>query len=505
MAIRLFGFTIGKESEEKSEVASPIPPENEDGSVGATEAAGAFLSLETSTKNETQLIARYRTMAQYPEVDSAIDDIVHEIVSVDERGDPVEINLDSLEVPDAVKDKIRDEFDEILRLLRFTERAYDVVRNWYVDGRLYYYILIDKKNPRKGIQELRKIDPRYVRKIRQEKKVRQTVDPNTKVAIPRYEEYFLFSKDGKAQYGGQTIGQTIGSTAIKLSKDSVSYVPSGVLDPENTMVLSHLHKAIKPLNQLRWGEDAAVVYRLARAPERKVFYVDVGNLPRMKAEQHLRDMMNKHKNRLTYDSATGEITDERKFMSMIEDYWLARREGGRGTEVTTLPGGENLGQIEDIEYFQRKLYKALNVPASRLDSEAGFNLGRSSEITRDEVKFTRFIRRLRAKFSTLFIDLLGKQLQLKGVLSKKDWEKLRNRIYFQYSQENFFTELKEQEITASRFQLLRDVEEFRGQYASREWIWKNVLRFTDEDIEKEKLRMEEEKKEDPDLEDDAEA
>jgi hypothetical protein len=480
MAIDLFGFRIGRDEEtaEKQAVQVPsfAPPPNLD---GATEVApggayGTYVDLEGASKNEAELVTRYREMSLYPECEAAIDDVVNEAIISNEHDDPISLNLDKLKQPDSVKKRIQEEFDEVCKLLDFGNMSYEIFRRWYVDGRLFYHIMIDTKSPRKGIQELRYIDPRRIRKIRQPIKRTPVVGQNSKLIAPAYEEYFLFNPAGLSS-GTLTQG-------VKISKDAISYTHSGLLDARNRMVLSHLHKAIKPLNQLRMLEDAVVIYRLARAPERRIFYIDVGNLPKAKAEQYVRDMMVRHKNRLVYDANNGEIKDARKFMTMLEDYWLPRREGGRGTEITTLPGGENLGQMDDVEYFRKKLYKSLSVPVSRLESDGQFSLGRSNEITRDEVKYAKFIERLRDRFSHLFDNLLEIQLLLKGVMTREEWKEMKNDIKYDFQRDNYYAEIKEQDMLNNRLAVLGIVDAYAGKYYSVDWIRKNVLRQTDDEI-----------------------
>ena len=480
MAIELFGFRIGKAEEEaeKQAVAIPsfAPPPNLDGSmeVAPGGAYGTYVDLEGTAKNEAELVTRYREMSMYPECESAIDDVINEAIITDERDEPVTINLDKLEQPDSVKKRIEEEFKNIIDLLDFNNMAYDIFRRWYVDGRLFYHIMIDNEKPRMGIQELRYIDPRRIRKVRQPLRRTPIVGTNSKLIVPAYEEYYLYNLAGMTQ-GTMTQG-------VKISKDAICYVHSGNLDARNRMVLSHLHKAIKPLNQLRMLEDAVVIYRLARAPERRIFYIDVGNLPKAKAEQYVRDMMVRHKNRLVYDADTGAVKDARKFMTMLEDYWLPRREGGRGTEITTLPGGENLGQMEDVEYFRKKLYKSLSVPISRLEPDGQFSLGRGSEISRDEIKFAKFIERLRDRFGHLFDNLLEIQLLLKGVMTREEWKDIKNGIGYDFQRDNYYAEIKEQDVLNNRLGVLGVVDAYAGKYYSTEWIRKNVLRQTDDEI-----------------------
>lgn len=476
MAIELFGFTIGKKEEEtKPNVISFAPPPNDDGTLAVAEGGvyGTTVDVNNTAKNEAQLITRYREMAAQPECERAIDDIINEAIVGNEQDDPVSIVLDNVEQMDEkIKDVVRDEFQEILRMLNFNNRAYDIFRNWYIDGRLYYHLMIDTKQPRLGIQEIRYIDPRKIKKVRVEKRDNQN-QVSKEIFNKKYNEYFIYSAKGV----------TAGNQGVKIAPDSIAYCHSGIMDQGNKMVLSHVHKAIKPLNQLRMLEDATVIYRLARAPERRIFYIDVGNLPKAKAEQYLRDMMAKHKNKLVYDANTGEVRDDRKFLTMLEDYWLPRREGGKGTEITTLPGGQNLGEIEDVLYFRKKLYESLNVPVSRLETDNSFNLGRASEITRDELKFSKFISRLRYRFSELFHIILEKQLILKGIITKQEWNEIKGEIYYDFLEDNHFSELKTAEIMRERLNTLREIDEYVGKYYSAEWVRKNILYQTEDEIE----------------------
>jgi hypothetical protein len=476
MAIELFGFQIGKKEEEtKPNVISFAPPPNDDGTLAVAEGGvyGTTVDVNSQAKNEAHLITRYREMAQQPECERAIDDIINETIIGTEQDAPVSIVLDNIEeMGDEIKDLIRSEFDEILSMLNFHNRAYDIFRNWYVDGRLYYHLMIDTKRPRLGVQEIRYIDPRKIKKVRVEKRDNQN-RVNQYIFNKKYDEYYLYSSKGI----------TAGNQGVKIAPDSIAYCHSGIMDQNNKMVLSYIHKAIKPLNQLRMLEDATVIYRLARAPERRIFYIDVGNLPKAKAEQYLRDMMVKHKNKLVYDANTGEVRDDRKFLTMLEDYWLPRRGDGKATEISTLPGGQNLGEIEDVVYFRQKLYQSLNVPTSRLESDSSFNLGRASEISRDELKFSKFISRLRYRFSELFHIILEKQLLLKGIITKQEWSDIKGKIYYDFLEDNHFAELKNAEIMRERLSTLRDLDEYVGNYYSKEWVRKNILMQTEEEIE----------------------
>jgi len=482
MAIELFGFRIGKvddtsEVRQAEQIPSFAPPPNTDGAIEVAPggAYGTYVDFEGTAKSEADLVTRYREMALYPEVEAAIDDIVNEAIITDDNAEPVSLDMDDLKQPASIKKKIEEEFKTVLELLDFSNLAYDIFRRWYVDGRMFYHIMVDIKNPRAGIQELRYIDPRRIRKVRQPIKRTPIVGTNAKLIVPPYEEYFLYNVAG-LQSGTATQG-------VKIAKDSICYTHSSIMDHRNRMVLSHLHKAIKPVNQLRMLEDAVVIYRLARAPERRIFYIDVGNLPKAKAEQYVRDMMVRHKNRLVYNAETGDVQDTRKFMTMLEDYWLPRREGGRGTEITTLPGGENLGQMDDVEYFKKKLYKALSVPVSRLEPEGTFSMGRQGEISRDEIKFAKFIDRLRHRFAHIFDHLLEIQLVLKGVMTREEWKEMKNDIRYDFQRDNYYSEMKEQEVLNQRLATLQVVDQYVGKYYSVEWIRKHVLRQTEEEIE----------------------
>jgi hypothetical protein len=419
-----------------------------------------------------------------PEIETAVDEIVNEAIVNDDSGKGVEIDTDELKQPDAIKKKIRDEFDYILKLLNYGNMGHEIFRRWYIDGRLFYHIVIDEASPAEGIKELRYIDPRRIRKIREIQKMR---DPATGMEIiKRQNEYYLYNERG--MIGAHS------NLGAKISVDAIVNVNSGLMDAKRSMVLSYLHKAIKPLNNLRMMEDATVIYRISRAPERRIFYVDVGNMPTIKAEQYLKDIMTKYRNKLVYDSTTGEIRDDRKHLSMLEDFWLPRREGSKGTEISTLPAGQNLGELEDVKYFERKLYKSLGVPISRLEPQQGFSLGRSTEITRDELKFTKFVSRLRNKFATLFDDLLRVQLLLKKVCTEEEWKEFKEDIWYDFKKDNNFDELKESELLTNRLSLLAVVDPYVGRYYSKEWVRKNVLQQTDEDIEEIDAQIEEEAK-----------
>lgn len=470
----LFGFEIKRKNQPSSAQASVVAPTPDDGSTVVNSAAayyGLVVDLEGVVKNENELIRRYRESAQYADCDAAIEDIVNEAVVMESDSQSVTIVLDDMKVSESIKKKIRDEFDAILRLYKFEEKGHDLFRQWYIDGRMFYHILLDEKSPKNGIVELRYIDPRKVRKIKNVKK-----DKNEKgvEVIVATEEYYLYNDKGITEQTTQ---------GVKLSPDSVIFATSGLIDANSNMVLSYLHKAIKPVNQLKMMEDALVIYRISRAPERRIFYIDVGNLPKVKAEQYVNDIMNKFRNKVVYDAATGEIRDNRQHLSLMEDFWMPRREGGKGTEITTLAGGQNLGQIEDIQYFQNKLYQALNVPVSRLQPNQNFSLGRTTEITREEIKFSRFIDRLRRKFSTLFKEALRVQLIAKGIIRPDEWDDLAYFIRFDFQRDNHFTEMKNSEIINNRVALLQNIDPFVGKYFSTDWVRKNVLMLTEEEID----------------------
>jgi len=486
----LFGFTISrKKSEDDALVAQSFsPPANDDGALTITSAAyyGTYVDLDGTAKNEVELISRYREMAMQPEIESAIDDIVNEAICQDDDGKIVKIVMDDLKVSDKIKSAIKTEFGTIVRLLNYNNMAQDIFRRWYIDGRMYYHIIIDRDNPIEGIKELRYIDPRKLRKVREIKKKK---DERTGVdAMMVINEYYIFND--KVTTGSSS---SFGPVGVRITTDSIISVVSGLMDSRRAVVLSYLHKAIKPLNQLRMIEDATVIYRISRAPERRIFYIDVGNLPKLKAEQYLRDIMVKYKNKLVYDANTGEVRDDRKFLSMMEDFWLPRREGGKGTEITTLPGGQNLGELEDVKYFERKLYKALNVPISRLEPNQGFSLGRASEVTRDELKFAKFVERQRNKFADIFDQALRVQCVLKGICTADEWNEFKEHIYYDFIKDNNFSELKEAELMKERLGLLGAVDPYTGRYYSQAWIQRNVLRMNDDEIKKMQEEMDEEK------------
>ena len=471
----LFGFKFERIRDTKGSEKFTAPS-LDDGTVDV--AGGGFygqvLDVEGRERTENDLIRRYRDISQQPECDSAIEDIVNEGIVSDERDQSVEIVLDRLPQPKRIKDKIKEEFDNVMRLLDFNVKGHDIFRRWYVDGRLFYNKVIDKTNVRRGIVDLRYIEPRKIRKVREMQKSPKS--GSSVDVVKKIEEYYIYNDKGLVVQSGTSQG-------IKIAADSITYCPSGLVDQNKGHVLSYLHKAIKPVNQLRMIEDALVIYRISRAPERRIFYIDVGNLPKIKAEQYLKDVMNRYRNKLVYDASTGEIRDDRNHMSMLEDFWLPRREGGRGTEITTLPGGSNLGEIDDITYFQRKLYRSLNVPVSRMEAENNFSLGRSTEITRDELKFTKFVQRLRKKFTPLFTDILKTQLVLKGIITLEDWDGMKEHIQYDFLQDGHFAELKEAEILRERLDMLGNIDSYIGTFFSKKWVQKNVLQLTEYEID----------------------
>tara|TARA_A100001388_G_scaffold162924_1_gene121543 strand:+ start:1466 stop:3151 length:1686 start_codon:yes stop_codon:yes gene_type:complete len=496
---QLFGFQINRK--EKGRGQSPVPPNADDGvNVAAGGYFGTYVETDAQARNEYDLIKRYRDMSLHPECDSAIDDIVNEFVVSDSNDTCVNIDLTNLQVGASVKKRIREEFEYVKRLLNFDMRAHELIRNWYVDGRTYYHKVIDLKDPKKGITELRYIDPLKIRRVRQKIKKVDQVDPLAirGTALEHewgdYVDYYVYNPKG---YGRQSAmigtGDFSSNQGIKIAFDAITYVHSGLQDMNKRMHLSFLHKGIKSLNQLRMIEDALVIYRLSRAPERRIFYIDVGNLPKVKAEQYLRDVMARYRNKLVYDAATGEIRDDKKHMSMLEDFWLPRREGGRGTEITTLPGGQNLGELKDVEYFKKKLYNSLNLPPSRLtDDNKGFNLGKSTEVLRDELKFGKFIGRLRKRFSGIFHDTLKTQLILKGVIAPEDWDDMAEHIQYDYLHDNHFNELKELEMETQRIGLVTQMDAFVGKYYSVDYIRRTILGHKDEEIkEQDKLMSKE--------------
>ena len=493
----LFGFKITRKDQGGGSDGFTAPA-SDDGTLDVISGGGHYasvLDMDGRDKSELDLIKRYRDIAQQPECDSAIEDITNEAIVSDERDMSVSISLDRLEVSPKIKDKIREEFHDILHLLDFNAKGHDIFRRWYVDGRLYYHKIIDPSNPRKGLKEVRYIDPRKIKKVRESQRKRDT--KTGMEVVTGSESFYMFNQAGWDSSTGASSG-------VKITEDSITYAPSGLVDMQKGSVLSHLNKAIKPVNQLRMIEDSLVIYRISRAPERRIFYIDVGNLPKMKAESYLKDVMNRYRNKMVYDARTGEIRDDRNHMSMLEDFWLPRREGGRGTEITTLPGGSNLGEIDDITYFQKKLYRSLNVPVSRLAEETGFSIGRSDNITRDELKFTKFVGRLRKKFSILFADMLKTQLLLKGIIAVEEWDHFKEHIQFDFLQDGHFTELKNAEILRERLDMLGQIESYVGTYFSQEYVKKKILRMTDEeisDVEKQ-IKDEEPLEDEPSTEDD---
>ena len=497
---KLFGFSIEDTNEVSKSVVSPVPPSDEDGNDHYITSGffGSYIDLEGTYKNEVDLIRRYREMALHPEVDSAIDDIVSEAIVSDLNDSPVEIELSNLNASEGIKKKIREEFKFIKDLLDFDKKSHEIYRNWYVDGRLYYHKVIDLKKPNEGIQQLRYIDAAKMRYVRHAKKTtkdqgilaRKTDLNSVDQAFPEIEEYFIYNPKLSYPVGNPAAAQDV--KGVKFSKDSIAYCTSGLVDRNKGSTLSYLHKSIKALNQLRMIEDSLVIYRISRAPERRIFYIDVGNLPKIKAEQYLRDVMSRYRNKLVYNASTGEIRDDKKFMSMMEDFWLPRREGGRGTEITTLPGGQNLGEITDIEYFKKKLYKALNVPISRMEGDGGFNLGRSSEILRDELKFSKFVGRLRKRFSAMFLDMLRTQLLLKNIVTPEDWESMSEHIQFDFLYDNHFSELKDAELMENRINLATLAEPYVGKYFSQDYVRRKIIRQTDADILEEDAKIKQE-------------
>jgi len=488
---RLFGFSIGDKEKKSPSVISPVPQNNEDGVDNYISSGfyGSYVDIEGVYRTEFDLIKRYREMALHPECDGAIEDVINEAIVSDLYDSPIEIELSNLNASDKLKKVIREEFKNIKEILDFDKKSHEILRNWYIDGRIYYLKVIDMKKPEEGIKDLRYIDPMKMKYVRQEKKKsksEQVLDMNrgsdsaAKYVEPEIEEYFIYTQ--KPSYPSGMISGTGGNKGVKIAKDSITYVTSGLIDRNKGTVLSYLHKAIKALNQLRMIEDSLVIYRLSRAPERRIFYIDVGNLPKVKAEQYLREVMSRYRNKLVYDANTGEVRDDRKFMSMMEDFWLPRREGGRGTEITTLPGGQNLGELSDIEYFQKKLYRALGVPESRIAAEGGFNLGRSSEILRDELKFSKFVGRLRKRFAHMFTDMLKTQLILKNIVTPEDWELISEHIQYDFLYDNQFAELKQTEMLNERLGSLATIEPYIGKYYSNEWVRRNVLRQTDSEM-----------------------
>ena len=489
----LFGYEI-KRKKESDKAKSFVAPSDEEGTLDIAGGAGFFgqyLSYDKAARNEYDLIRKYRTTAENPECDQAIEDIINEAIIADELDLSVKLNLDWVPLSMGIKKKMVEEFNEILTLLQWKKKGHDIFRRWYVDGRIFYHKLIDESSKRKGITEVRYIDPKFIKKVREVNKVKQ---PNQPALVKQVKEWYLYNETGVYPVmGTSTSGQ--GGEGIRISPDAIAYVTSGIYNATTNQVYGHLQKAIKPTNQLRMIEDSVVIYRISRAPERRIFYIDVGNLPKPKAEAYLKDVMTRYRNKLVYDASTGEVKDDRNQMSMLEDFWLPRREGGRGTEITTLGGGQNLGELEDVKYFQKKLYKSLNIPISRLeDAGGGFNLGRSTEITRDEIKFSKFIQRLRKKFGELFQDLLKTQMILKGIITDEDWKTIKEYIIYDFQDDNHFQELKDMEILKERIEALNNVNEFVGTYYSVEYIRRYILRQSDTEIEEIDKQIEDEKK-----------
>ena len=502
---KLFGFSIEDNEKKSKSIVSPVPPSNEDGVDYFIQSGfyGQYVDIEGVYRTEYDLIRRYREMALHPECDGAIESVVNEAIVSDLYDSPVEIELSNLNASDRLKEVIRAEFKYIKEIMDFDKKSHEIFRNWYIDGRLFYLKVIDQKNPEAGIQELRYIDPMKIKHVRQEKKTGNELDGTRNLNLlsrsfgqeqeynfPEIEEYFVYTPTPNFPAGTISGGSKKG---VKIAKDSITYCTSGLVDRNKGTILSYLHKAIKALNQLRMIEDSLVIYRLSRAPERRIFYIDVGNLPKVKAEQYLKEVMSRYRNKLVYDANTGEVRDDRKFMSMLEDFWLPRREGGRGTEITTLPGGQNLGELTDIEYFQKKLYRALGVPETRIAGGGdGFNLGRSSEILRDELMFSKFVGRLRKRFANLFNDILRTQLLLKNIVSPEDWEKMSDHIQYDFLYDNHFSELKEAELLTNRLTLATTIEPYIGKYYSTEYVRKKILRQTDSEIIEIDLQIEDE-------------
>jgi len=493
MSIRLFGFEIKRQEGEERSLPTPVTPQLEDGAINIQSGAhyGIYVDLDGSYRTEVDLITKYRTMAMQPEIESAIEDIVNESIVHESRADTIKIVLDELDQPDKIKNMIRDEFKHMLMLLDFNNYGSDIFRRWYVDGRMYYNVVIDPENTKSGIQQLIYIDPRRIRKIRN---ITKKTQGGTEV-VDRIDTFYLYNEKivNNNVQSPQLLGSYAGGT--KLSDDSVIYLTSGLFDPAKSTVLSYVHKAIRPMNQLRFVEDATVIYRVSRAPERRVFYVDVGNMPRIKAEQYLKDIMTKFRNKLTYDAASGEVRDDRKHMSMLEDFWMPRRGEGKSTEITTLPAGQNLGQMDDVNYFEKKLYKSLNVPVSRLEPQQGFSLGRSNEVTRDELKFDKFIDKLRSRFSILFDELLARQLALKGICTLDEWNRFKQQIHYDFLKDNNFSELKEAELLQNRVNSLTTLQPYVGTYFSKRWVQEKVLCMNEDEIVKMKEQIEEEQAE----------
>jgi hypothetical protein len=487
---QLFGFQITRTSKEKEE-PSFVLPDPEDGATTSAGFYSEFIDIEGQTKSEADLIRRYRSTSEHPECDLAIEDIVNEAINTDELKASVSLNVDKLPYSTKLKSRVKEEFQQVLRLLDFNNKAHDIFRRWYIDGRLHYHKIINEEDPQKGIQELRYIDALKIKRIRKiDKDITKKGSPTVRVL----EDYYVYNEGGAVttSHNASAVGGT-----LKITADAIANCPSGLFDPTKALVHSYLHKAIKPVNQLRMIEDAVVIYRIARAPERRIFYIDVGNLPKVKAEQYLKDVMNRYRNKLVYNASTGEIKDDRQQMSMLEDFWLPRREGGRGTEITTLPGGQNLGEIDDILYFQKKLYRSLNIPISRLETESGFSMGRGAEISRDEVKFTKFVQKLRNKFNTLFNDLLRTQLILKGVIAEEDWSSVKEYVSYNYMKDGHYAELRDMDLLRDRMDMLNTMEPFIGNWFSKQYVQKQVFRMSDDEIESMQQQIEQETPEEP--------
>ena len=477
--LTLFGYTIQKKKDEAPK-QSFVPPTDDEGAttVNATGFYNTYIDIDVIAKTENDLISRYRDASNYPDCDSAIEDIVNEAVSAQDDEPVVKLDLEKVELSKSVKNLIEEEFDNVLKMLDFNSKAHDIFKRWYIDGRIYYHKIVNTSNAKQGIQELRYIDPRKIKKVR---KINKQKDQKTGVEfITNIEEFFIYNEKGLIATVPSTANQSQG---LRISPDSITYCTSGLLDLDRNMVLSHLNKAIKTVNQLRMVEDSLVIYRMSRAPERRIFYIDVGNLPKVKAEQYVKSIMNQYRNKVTYDASTGEVRDEKKTMSMLEDFWMPRREGGKGTEITTLDGGQNLGEINDINYFQNKLYQSLNVPLSRMKPETGMNFGRQAEITRDELKFSKFISRLRKKFAELFDDLLKTQLVLKGIMKAEEWDKIKEDIYYEFTQDTYTAEAKESEILRNRLDLLNTIVPHVGTYFSREYVYDKILHLTEDEVD----------------------
>ena len=491
---QLFGFQITRSSKEKGEQPSFVLPNPEDGATTSAGFYSEFLDIEGQTKSETDLIRRYRSTSEHPECDLAIEDIINESVNTEELKSPVSLNVDNLPYSTKIKQRVKEEFEQVLHLLDFHNKAHDLFRRWYIDGRIHFHKIVDENEPQKGIQELRYIDALKIKRIR---KVEKDVTPKGSPTLNVLEDYYVYNEGGLS---GKDSGSAASGT-LKITSDAIANCPSGLFDPNKALVRSYLHKAIKPVNQLRMIEDAVVIYRIARAPERRIFYIDVGNLPKVKAEQYLKDVMNRYRNKLVYNASTGEIKDDRQQMSMLEDFWLPRREGGRGTEITTLPGGSNLGEIDDILYFQKKLYRSLNIPISRLETESGFNMGRGAEITRDEVKFTKFVQKLRRKFNVLFNNILKTQLILKGVVAEDDWLSIKDNLSYQYMKDGHYAEMRDMDLLRDRLEVLGTIEPYIGQYFSKKYVQKQVFRMSDDEIDSMQKEMdaEPEPEEDEDI------